>query len=147
MALRAIDRLILIRVKTEWAKKHLRNLAAESLTLQHTYVLTRDENTGVAPNPIAIFWGDIPKAPTISFDAVSMAGDIIHNLRSALDHLAQQLALVNTPTLTDKELRGVEFPISETAAKYKADTARKVQGIHPKAVEAIDGLKPHGDGD
>ena len=49
--LRAIDRLILIRVKIEWAKKHLRNLAAETLTLQHTTVITRDENTGVPHIP------------------------------------------------------------------------------------------------
>jgi hypothetical protein len=30
----------LIRVKIEWAKKHLRNLAAETLTLQHTTVVS-----------------------------------------------------------------------------------------------------------
>jgi hypothetical protein len=146
MALRAIDRLILIRVKIEWAKKHLRDLAAESLTLQHTYVLTRDENTGVPPNPIEIFWGDIPKAPTISFDAVCLAGDVIHNLRAALDHLAQQLALLNTPTLTQEKLRQIEFPIAESFAKHKKSKAGKVEGIHPDAIKAIDTLEPYGDG-
>src|SRR5579884_4034393 len=102
MGLRAIDRLILIRVKSEWAKKHLRNLAAESLTLEHTAILTPDEKTGIPPNPLVIQWDKtIPTVPTISFDVVCLAGDVIHNLRAALDHLAQQLALVHTPTLSN----------------------------------------------
>ncbi len=142
-----LDRLVLIKVKTERAKKHLRDLAAEVLTVKETAVLVPDEKTGVAPHPIGILWGDFPTVPTISFDAICMAGDVVHNLRSALDHLAQHLALVHTPTLADEELRGVEFPISETFTKYKNSKARKVKGIHPKAVEAIDSLKPYGDGD
>ncbi len=146
MALRAIDRLILIRVKTEWAKKRLSDLAAESLALEHTHVLTRDEKTGVPPHPITILWGDVPAVPTISFDAVCLAGEVIHSLRSALDHLAQQLALVNTPTLTEKELRRVEFPIAEDSTKYEDSKAGKVKGIHPCAIKEIDRLKPYGDG-
>jgi hypothetical protein len=146
MALRAIDRLILIRVKTEWAKKHLRDLAAESLTLKQTTVVTADEKTGVPPHPIAMLWGDFPNVPTISFDAVCLAGDVIHNLRAALDHLAQQLALLNTPTLTQEKLRLIEFPIAETFAKYKKSKAGKVEGIHPDAIKAIDTLEPYGDG-
>jgi hypothetical protein len=141
--LRAIDRLVLIRVKIEWAKKHLSNLAAESLALKHTTVVTRDEKTGVPPHPIAMLWGDFPSVPTISFDAVCLAGDVIHNLRAALDHLAQHLALVGCPALTDKELRQVEFPIAETPAKYEADKARKVKGMKPEAIERIDRLKPY----
>jgi hypothetical protein len=148
MALQILDRVVLIKVKTEWAKKHLRNLAAEALTVTETAVLIADEKTGIPPHPIGILWGDFPMVPTISFDAICMAGDVIHNLRSALDHLAQHLALVNTPTLTSKELRGVEFPISETLAEYKSPgtKARKVKGIHPRAIEAIDRFEPYGGG-
>jgi len=143
MSLRALDRLILIRVKIEWAKKHLRSLAAESLTLQHTTVVMRDENTGVPPHPIAMLWGDFPSVPVLSFDAACLAGDVVHNLRSALDHLAQQLALVGCPSLTDKELRQIEFPIAESLAKYEADKARKVKGMKPEAIKKIDGLRPY----
>jgi hypothetical protein len=144
MQLRAIDRLILIRVKVEWAKKRLRDLAAESLTLEHTTVVARDENTGVPPNPITFIWGGgFPKVPTISFDAICLAGDIVHNLRAALDHLAQQLALVGSPTLTEEELRRIEFPIAKSLSEYEAQKARKVKGMRPKAVEAIDKLRPY----
>jgi len=72
---------------------------------------------------------------------------VIHSLRAALDHLAQHLALVHTPTLTDKELRRIEFPIAEDSTKYKDSKTGKVKGIHPDALKEIDGLKPYGDGD
>src|ERR1700676_3999007 len=145
--LRAIDRLVCIRIKTEWAKKRMSDLAAESLTLEHTHLLGRDENTGVPQHPIAILHGEVPTAPTIKFDAVCLAGEVIHSLRAALDHLAQHLALVHTPTLTDKELRRIEFPIAEDSTKYKDSKTGKVKGIHPDAIKEIEGLKPYGDGD
>jgi hypothetical protein len=63
-----------------------------------------------------------------------------------LDHLAQQLALIGCPTLTDKELRQIEFPIAEILTKYEADNARKVRGMRPEAVKEIDRLKPYKDG-
>jgi hypothetical protein len=52
--LRADDRIILVRVKVERAKKHLRDLAAEILTLSHTTILVPDPQTGVAPHPISL---------------------------------------------------------------------------------------------
>ncbi|MCU1268739.1 MAG: hypothetical protein JWN74_33 [Acidobacteriaceae bacterium] len=146
----ARDRLILIRVKIERAKKHLRDLAAEVLSLQHTTILTPDPNTGIAPNPMVLLHPNkFQKVPTLSFEAVAIAGDVVHNLRSALDHLAKQLVLVGVTTappvvpLTDKELRQIEFPIAETFAKYETDKARKVKGMTPAAIEAIDKLKPY----
>ncbi len=92
MPLDAESRLVLIRVKTKWAEKHLRNLAAEILALEHTTVLAPDPNTGVPPHPIALLHpNNFQKLPTLSFDVVTIAGDIVHNVRSALDHLAQHL--------------------------------------------------------
>jgi hypothetical protein len=146
----ATDRIILVRVKVERARKHLRDLAAEILTLSHTTILTPDPNTRVAPHPISLLHPNkFQRVPTLSFEVVAIAGDVVHNLRSALDHLAQQLVRVGltiTPpvvALTDKELRQVEFPVSETVEKYQADKARKVKGMQPRAIEAIDRLKPY----
>jgi len=44
-----------------------------------------------------------------------IAGDIIHNLRSALDHLAYQLFRKKHP---DREGKHVQFPIAETKVDY-----------------------------
>ncbi len=148
--LNADDRIILVKVKVERAKRHLRDLAAEVPTLQHTTILTPDPNTGVAPHPISLLHPNkFQRVPTLSFEVVAIAGDVVHNLRAALDHLAKQLVLVGLRAappiqpLTEKELRQIEFPIAETLTKYESDKARKVKGMLPEAVEAIDKLKPY----
>lgn len=143
------DRIILVQVKVERAKKHLRDLAAEIIALQDTTILTPDPNTGVAPHPINLWHPHkFQKVPTLPFDAVTIAGDVVHNIRAALDHLARQLVLVGMDCapvvpLTEKELRGIEFPIAETFEKYESDKARKTKRMLPEASEAIDKLKPY----
>jgi hypothetical protein len=71
-------------------------------------------------------------------------GDAIHNLRSALDHLAHLLMSVGTAS--PGPFPHVYFPISEDASKYKADSRRKVQGMRQDAIEAIDAIEPYGGG-
>jgi hypothetical protein len=143
------DRIILVQVKVRRAEKHLRDLATEILTLEHTAILTPDPNTGVAPHPISLLHpNDFQKVPTLSFDTIAMAGDVIHNLRSALDHLAQQLVAVGMECapvipLTPEELRQIEFPIAQTLKKYEAEKARKIKRMLPEAIQAIDALKPY----
>lgn len=145
----SLDRLILVQVKVKRAEKHLHDLAAEVLSLEDTTILTPDPNTGIAPHPMAMLApNNFQKVPTLSFDVVTMAGDIVHNLRSALDHLAQQLVAVGMACapiipLTPIELRQIEFPIAETVEKYEADKARKIKGMLPEAIEVIDRLKPY----
>jgi hypothetical protein len=145
MPLKAIDRIILIRVKVERAKKHLRDLAAFILALEHTEVIITNVDFSVPHHPITGLQAapGRMRVPTLPIDVVSIAGDVVHNLRTALDHLAQHLAMVGCPSLSNKELRQVEFPIAETLAKYEADKARKVKGMRPETVEAIDRLKPY----
>jgi hypothetical protein len=76
----------------------------------------------------------------LPFDAVATAGDIVHNLRSALDHLAYQLVVVGS----EKEpSRRVEFPIAKDFATYEAEKTKKVQGMRPIAIKAIDNVKPY----
>src|SRR4051812_2662692 len=145
----SLDRLILVQVKLKRAEKHLRDLAAEILSLEQTTILTPDPNTGVAPHPLAMLHpNNFQMVPTLSFDVVTMAGDVVHNLRSALDHLAQQLVAVGMACapirpLLPVEMRQIEFPIAETLEKYEAEKARKIKGMLPEAVEAIDRLKPY----
>ncbi len=143
----ARDRLIIVQVKIERAKKHLRDLAAEILTLTHTTIVHPDPNTGVAPHPITFTWGtlhDFKTVPTLSFDVVAISGDLVHNLRSALDHLAHQLVFVGSPHLTTSTIsRNIGFPIAESMTKYETIKAGKVEGMRPEAKEAIDRLKPY----
>jgi hypothetical protein len=52
--LESIDRLILVQVKVQGAKKHLRNLATEILALEHIAILAPDPDTGIPAHPIVL---------------------------------------------------------------------------------------------
>jgi hypothetical protein len=137
--LTADSRLILVRVKIERAKQHLVGLERE-LTAHSAYahVILTEENAQTGFHEQREF----RRLRAIPFNSVATAGDIIQNLRSSLDHLANQLILVagNEPT------RASCFPISENVATYEREKARKVKGMRSEAIEAIDALKPYGGG-
>jgi hypothetical protein len=140
LALRAEERLTLIRAKIERAKKHFRELETELESFRdryrHVQVGKRDTETWEVGPPFKI-----QKIPIISFNILTTTGDTIHNLRSALDHLAYQLVLVGTPGVEPS--RQVEFPIAKDVTTYETDKPRKVKGMRPEAVDAIDALKPY----
>jgi hypothetical protein len=127
------DRIILIRVKIERAKKHLRNLQDELISFgkREFHAVTTDNNLQIR---------QLGKYRMLPFDALPAAGDVIHNLRSALDHLACQLVWVGSG---EEPSRRIEFPIAKDAATYEREKARKVEGMCPNAVKAIDALKPY----
>ena len=150
----ADERLALIRLKIERAKKHINDLNDAARVFfdadPNPYVVTgkHDPNTrrwtyymlSVQPIPVSI---------------AAIAGDVLHNLRSALDHLAYSLVAVRGfvstagVPLTDKEIRSISFPIIDTdsPAQYEAARAAKVKGMAQAAIDAIDAIKPYKGGD
>ncbi len=56
----------------------------------------------------------------LPFDALAAAGDIVHNLRSALDHLAFQLVLAGGHTPTTE----TAFPVWKIPPRKKSDVGR-----------------------
>jgi hypothetical protein len=130
--LSGISRLALIRTKTKWAEKHLDNLEklAKNCVFDSEYIVRSH------PNPQKRGLQRIDKMP---FDVILGAGDVIHNLRSALDHLAYNLVQV----AGNKPYSGTGFPIAESMTKYETVKARKVEGMSSDAKRAIDGLKPY----
>lgn len=138
MPLSANSRFILLRIKIERAKEHFRDLEREVLAsrgkTKNVCLGEDDPHTGQI---ISYHHEDLP---VYTFTILAIAGDVIHALRSALDHLAYQLAVVGgnkTPS------RRVEFPIAKDRDTYEADKAGKVKGIRPEAVKAIDALQPY----
>src|SRR5215217_3489518 len=90
----ADKRIELIREKVARAKKHL----ADLIVLRNTFIgqaepdmikVDTDPETGNEITKIVQIFDPPPGIALI-------AGDAIHNLRSALDHLAYQLVLVET---------------------------------------------------
>lgn len=69
------------------------------------------------------------------------AGDVIQNLRSALDHLAYEL-WVKEANGQGKSER-VYFPIDKDQASYNKSKADKTQGISRQSLAIIDSLSPY----
>jgi hypothetical protein len=136
MPLKAHDRWALVQVKIERAKKHLLELESEVGTYKHkklTVVIAE-------PNPYTGERFNMVGLPELPFNVLPTAGDVVHNLRSALDYLAYQLVRFGSGK---EPSRRVEFPIAKDKAAYESDSPRKVEGMRPEAIEAIDRLKPY----
>jgi len=138
----ANDRLRLIRVKIERAEKHLDELeAAVQLIGEATFkTIGLDHNPqtgepGLNFRPLNIYPPNIP----------AIAGDVAHNLRCALDHLAFHLVMVGVSfgETPPEKWEDIQFPIFHSFESYEAGKGRRIQGARREAIEAIDALKPY----
>jgi hypothetical protein len=66
-------------------------------------------------------------------------GDAIHCLRDSLDHLAFDLAVSGSPTLTEKQERMIQFPIRKTIVEVGD---RRIAPMSIDAQKAVIGLLP-----
>lgn len=135
----ADKRISLIRVKVERAKKHF----GEVEIARDTFLSTEPYGFESKINPqtgYEDFYITRIQDPPVEIGLV--AGDVIHNLRSALDHLAWQLVLANgqTPSVSTC------FPIFDSAERFQTMDARKVRGMSQSAIDAIGATKPYKDG-
>jgi hypothetical protein len=138
MPLSADARIVLLQIKIERAKQHLSDLQKLVVACRgKTNHVRLSESDPQTKQITSYHWEDLPVYP---FEILSTAGDVIHSLRSALDHLAYQLAIVGSGKPPS---RRVEFPIAKDRDTYEAEKVRKVQGIRPEAVKVIDDLKPY----
>jgi hypothetical protein len=151
----ADERLSLIRVKIERAYQHIDDLDAALKSLKNSNVYTGESQFNPKTGYSVFRAGDILdpfKIPQLKDVILPMAGDVIHNLRSALDYLAWQLsdmtgrvdAASGTP-LTDKEIRDISFPIIDTTDPdtYKAKRVRQVKAMRQDAIDKIDLIEPY----
>jgi hypothetical protein len=69
-----------------------------------------------------------------------LAGEIVHQLRSSLDHLVAHLVMSNGGMLTSAH----QFPICSTPERYRADIARgRLRGISESLQSRIEHLQPY----
>jgi hypothetical protein len=69
-----------------------------------------------------------------------LAGEIVHHLRSVLDHLVWQLVLVNGNRPTERN----EFPICDTRSKFDESIKRKkLTGVSTAVESKIESLQPY----
>jgi hypothetical protein len=124
------------------AKEHLDSLYSEIqmfwLSKPKPFDLIPEDDTKESEK---VFKFKVNREPPIRWSVI--VGDIAFDLRSALDHLAWQLALLTTST----PCKGTEFPIFDCASNFKkggkGGAASKMQNIPPEAQEIIESLQPY----
>jgi hypothetical protein len=123
-------------LKIDQAKKHLDTLEKEvrSFLSRNPFAVVSEEEprTGDLVDKVRI-----NESVPIHWSAI--VGDIINNLRSALDHLAYELVQANDQPTT----RDTAFPISDNEAKFKANFPQALDGASMTAISTIQSLKPY----
>lgn len=132
-----------VRLKLERAQHHFRDLH-ERIRVALSNIAGEDGKSGVvfennAEGHAVIKLGrGIPLDPSLPM----IVGDCFHNLRSALDHLTYQLALLNG-TGRDAASR-ISFPVYATPKKFKNFVdSRVAKFISTAALREIESLQPY----
>ena len=126
------------RAKVERAKEHL-------YAIFHEHEAFFEDNPfGFASynNPAAgetIYLARISRQPPTRWGVI--AGEIVHQLRSALDLLAWQL--VRDGGGEPKTGGGTGFPISQSADGYQQSSRVKLKGASDLAIAAIENIQPY----
>lgn len=125
-----------VLLKVQRADKHLADLEASGRRFQrakpNSVTIATDPETGDRVWVVHIHEGPPPTHAVI-------AGDVVHTLRTALDHMMCALVEANGGTVT----KATEFPIFESARSYEVRAAEKVQGARQEAIDAIGILRPY----
>jgi hypothetical protein len=86
------------------------------------------------------FWAEVIKPPNPRWGLI--IGDIAHNYRSALDHLAWQLALKHSAP--DDPSRSAQWPITDSLDKFNdGRVQRMLASIDPAIHADIERLQPY----
>ncbi len=124
------------RIKVERAKEHIMDLDAKvrAFLERRPYepITQEDPQTGER-----IWRVQARVQPDIRWGCI--AGDAIHNLRSALDVLVYQLAFAKT----SKHDASIKFPISESAKYFETRDLPKVQAAGAATVKLLKKIKPY----
>lgn len=136
MAHQRSDELSGAWLKVDRAKEHIDNLGPEIRSFLDTepYVIVREDDPQTGDE---IFKVKIRAEPPKQWGVI--LGDVLHNLRSALDLLAWQLILANGGT-PDKR---TAFPVSDTAEAFRSGGLGKIEGISPRSRELLKAVKPY----
>jgi hypothetical protein len=135
----ADERLALINLKIERAKKHIIDLNAEiqGFLKSNPYEVAakHDPKTG----DLIFYVTRVDQTPV----AISIiAGEVIQHIRSALDHLAYQLFMVGTRGNSGPGFH-VYFLIERNSKEFEARLPRKVEGMRQDAINAIRSIEPY----
>ena len=124
-------------LKTARAREHLKALQAELRVLEVNAYRVVGEYEGEDSRYVLRF-DVLDEGRMIPQRLGLMVGDAVHNLRTALDHLAWQLALIGTGPG-----RRTQFPIFEDAGEFGRQEDALLHGIAERDRAVIRDLQPY----
>ena len=130
-----------IEQKLYRSKEHICNLEVEidRFFQESKYPILCDQNTEILPEAI-----EYHRNRPIPLRFSLLAGEIIHHLRSILDHIVWQFS---EPTYREANRKWIEFPILQTRPAQKdvfTSYERKIKGIaKPVVCALIEQLQPY----
>ncbi len=128
----------LIRLKIKRANKHIEELKSAILSFKATDPYKISAKRNPQTRELIYYLVDVQPIP---LEIACIAGDILQNLRCALDHLAYRLFRIGAGNIADAS--HVYFPIFDDAAKYQSGVNGKVHGMRQDAIDAINAVKPY----
>jgi hypothetical protein len=133
------ERLAFVQTKIARAEKHFddlkRSVQAFLATQPYVVATKRDSTT----RRLIYYLASVQPTPP---ELASIAGDVIQNLRSALDHLAYQLFLVG-PGAQVGDGHRIYFPIDDNALAFKSNLPNRTKGMRPDAISALLVVEPY----
>lgn len=134
----AAERLRHVTAKLDRARQHLRDLER----LHEAFIKSNPYKVATKHDPQTrklIYYLASVEQP--GDDIATTVGDVLQNLMSALDHVAYQLVCVGMGS--DGPFYHVYFPIADSATEYEERKPRRIKGMRPDAIKAIDAIKPY----
>jgi hypothetical protein len=124
------------KLKVERAKCHITDLKEmlRAFFAENSYRIVTDRDTQTGENVFRVI-----REKPMPAKASAILGDIVHNLRAALDHLISDLVRANGRRPNGSN----EFPIQQKAKNFKTHPTAKIAGVSAKAERLITRLKPY----
>jgi len=133
-----MDRAKHVTLKLQRAQEHIEQLGREV----GAFYATRPYRVAHRRDPVSkrltYYVASVTAVPE---HLALVAGDVIQNLMSALDHLAFQLVCADTSDQPPNP-RWIYFPIADTQSDYDEKKAGKMNGASSETMSAIDALAP-----
>jgi hypothetical protein len=128
------------RMKLGRAGHHIAELEQVCRTFieDHPFEAIRAQNLAAGKWEVRVHVNHELPAPILGV----IIGDIVHNLRTALDHLICLLVAANDPPVNTNTM----FPFAPTEKDWKSARNSRAKGAHEDVLEVLDVLQPYAGG-
>ena len=128
-------------LKIDRAHKHLEDLKAEIHKWVQSDNCSSVLNQDSADPKKFVLFANARRVPEQPFSL--LIGDVVQNLRSALDHLVFAISDCHAGGLTEDQKTIPQFPICDTVKDFNKNGKRRIKLLNPAAQEIIEQLQPY----